>query len=243
MDNRDMSKIKVIGSGSSGNSYILECGEEKLLLELGVDFNEVLKGLDFELLSVVGCLVTHEHLDHAKHIPHAHNHGLPIYSCKSVVDKYPQATLLKLGEKVQIGNFKVQPIEVSHSCQCYAFLIEHSAMGRMLFCTDCQKFPYKIKSLNHVFIEANYDEELVVDNLCKDKEVRSMYHSHMEILRTIEAIRNNYSPSLQTICLMHLSSGNAHPKQFKEMVQGSFGFNNVFVAEKGLEINLQTEEF
>ena len=238
-----MSRLITIGSGSSGNSYILECEEDKLIIELGVDFAEILKTLCYNINDVVGCIVSHAHSDHSKSITHAIGHALPIYSCQEVVTKYKQVNLLELGKKTQIGGFKIQPIEVEHSCQCYAFLIEHNAIGRAFFCTDCKNFPYKIKNLNHIFIEANYDEELVIDNICKGMDVHSMYNSHMELQSTIRAIRNNFSPSLQTICLIHLSGGNAEPKLFQQIVKEEFGFDNVFIAEKGLEIPLQLSEF
>ena len=243
MDNRNISKITVVGSGSSGNSYILDCGDDKLIIELGVDIQKVFKVLDYDIDNVVGCLVTHIHKDHSAYITHALRHALPIYSCEEVVKKYKQVNLLKLGEKVQIGRFKVQPIEVPHSCQCYAYLIEHNAIGRMLFATDCKHFCYKIKNLNHIFIEANWDEELVVDSLCRDEEIRSRYCNHMEIQSTLQALRNNFNSNLQNICLIHLSGGNANPKMFKDMVRGSLGFDNVFIADKGVEIPLQLSEF
>ena len=238
-----MSRIITVSSGSVGNAYILECGNEKLILELGVNFNDILSALSYNIDNVVACLVTHKHTDHAKSIAHALGHALPIYSCEEVANKYKQVTELKIGEKAILGGFRVQPIEVPHSCQCYSYLIEHKEMGRMLFCTDCKNFKYKIKNLQHVFIEANYDEDLVVEALCRDEEIRSRFGHHMEIKSTINALKNNYTPSLQTICLVHLSSGNADPKMFQERIKEEVGFNNVFVAKKGLEIPLQLSEF
>ena len=238
-----MSKLITIGSGSSGNSYVLECGNEKLLIELGVDFKQVLRALNYDLTNVRACLVTHQHLDHAKYIRNAKKHGLPVYSCQEVVDKHNDAVVLELGKKTQIGGFTVQPIEVPHSCQCYAFLIEHEAMGRLLFCTDCERFGYRIKNLNHICIEANWDEEVLLDNMCDDIEIRSRFEHHMELNNTTLALKTNYGVSLQTVCLVHLSSGNADPKKFKKRVMEELGFNNVWVCERGLEVELSKDEF
>ena len=57
-----MSRLITIGSGSSGNAYILECQNETLLLELGVGWNDIKKALNFDLTKVRACLVTHHHL-------------------------------------------------------------------------------------------------------------------------------------------------------------------------------------
>jgi metal-dependent hydrolase (beta-lactamase superfamily II) len=56
-----MAKLKCLSSNSSGNSYILECNGERLLLELGVKWQEILKGLNYKLGDVVGVLVSHSH--------------------------------------------------------------------------------------------------------------------------------------------------------------------------------------
>lgn len=53
--------IKVVGSGSQGNAYILECQNETLLLELGVSWKDIVKALDFKLDKVVGVCVSHAH--------------------------------------------------------------------------------------------------------------------------------------------------------------------------------------
>ena len=54
-----MATFKTISSGSHGNSYILECGNEQLLIELGISWKEIMKGLDYKLGNVVGALCSH----------------------------------------------------------------------------------------------------------------------------------------------------------------------------------------
>lgn len=57
-----MATIKTLSSGSHGNCYVLECGNEQLLIELGISWKEILKGLDYDLTKVRACLVSHRHL-------------------------------------------------------------------------------------------------------------------------------------------------------------------------------------
>jgi phosphoribosyl 1,2-cyclic phosphodiesterase len=187
--------------------------------------------------------VSHQHLDHAKCISNAKGHGLPVFSCQEVADKYNGVTVLELGKKAKIGGFTVQPIDAPHSCQCYAFLIEHEAMGRLLFCTDCERFGYRIKNLNHICIEANWCEEILINNLCDDVETRSHHEHHMELSDTIKALKNNYSPDLMTVGLLHLSNGNSDKKMFRQTVIDELGFDNVVIMNKGLTIPLQLSDF
>jgi len=56
-------KIKVLGSSSRGNCYLLQANNgETLIIEAGISLKDIKKGLDFNLKGVVGCLITHEHL-------------------------------------------------------------------------------------------------------------------------------------------------------------------------------------
>lgn len=71
--------IKVLASGSSGNCYLLETEKEILILECGIRYKDILKGLNFDLSKVVGCLVSHEHKDHCKAIDKIMNTGIDVY--------------------------------------------------------------------------------------------------------------------------------------------------------------------
>ena len=55
-------KLKILASGSSGNAYLLQSPTGTLIIECGISYKEILKGLNFNLSGVVGCLISHEHL-------------------------------------------------------------------------------------------------------------------------------------------------------------------------------------
>ena len=54
--------LKVLGSSSKGNCYLLKSAKDVLILEAGVTIKDIKIGLDFNFRDVVGCLITHEHL-------------------------------------------------------------------------------------------------------------------------------------------------------------------------------------
>ena len=238
-----MATLSVIGSSSVGNCYILDCDGEKLIIELGCSWNDVLCNLNYDLSNVCAALITHKHQDHAKSISNALRYGLSVYSCNDVQSIHSKVKVLRKSVKTRIGNFTVQPIPVEHSCECYAFLIENKNMGRLVFVTDCSSFPYKIKDVQHFLIEANYSDDIAIENMCNGFDNRSMSNQHLEINDTIDALKRNYSPSLQTVLLLHLSSGNSDAKEFEQRVKDEIGFSNVYVADKGLTINLDKDEF
>lgn len=57
-----MAICRVIGSGSKGNCYLIECSSDTLILDIGVSWNDVLQGLNYKIGGVQGILVSHGHL-------------------------------------------------------------------------------------------------------------------------------------------------------------------------------------
>jgi phosphoribosyl 1,2-cyclic phosphodiesterase len=55
-------RLIVIGSGSSGNTYILKGETSALIIEAGVNPLEVKKAMDFDISKIVGVCISHEHL-------------------------------------------------------------------------------------------------------------------------------------------------------------------------------------
>ena len=183
------------------------------------------------------------HGDHANKdtIKKVIQYGIPIYSCEETREIDKRIINIKKGRKTSIGGFKIQPIPLQHSVQCFGFLIEHDDLGRLVFATDCSSFPYLIKNVNHFLIECNWSEDVLIDNICNNDEMRSRHEHHLELENTIMALSANYSSSLQTILLMHLSNGNSNEEMFKKRVKEELGFFNVYIAEKGLTLQLQDD--
>lgn len=237
-----MAMLRCLNSGSSGNAYLIDACGKKLLLELGVKWNEILKALNYKIDGVVAALCSHLHLDHAKSIPQALKYRLPVYSNEEVADKYKGVIALQTNKKYRVGEFIVQAIKVEHSAENYAFILDTPDNVRILFCTDAVRFPYKVRGVNVMMIEANYSEDIIVDNLCKGYDIWSKNQYHMEINDTIECIKNTYNPDLNTICLIHLSDAQSNEEEFKKRVYDEVGIMP-YVLTHDQTIELKKEEF
>ena len=77
-----MNKIFCLGSGSKGNSYAVDDGRSVLLLEAGLSASKITAGYREMLPRVVGCLITHEHMDHARGAAELARRGIPLYLSK-----------------------------------------------------------------------------------------------------------------------------------------------------------------
>lgn len=238
-----MATIKCLGSSSAGNCYILECNDEILIIELGISWKDILKGLNYDLTKVVGCVVSHQHHDHAMSIKNALKSGLDVFSCADVQSVHPQVKVALKRKKQSVGHYKIQPIPLTHIVECYGYLIEMPDGQKLVFCTDTSAIPYKFKGINHILVESNNDDDVIIDNLCDDKFSQSRSSDHMELNKTIDFLNQNYSSELQNIVLIHLSKGNIDAGKAKSRVADELGFSNVYIAETGLELELTKEEF
>lgn len=168
-----------------------------------------------------------------------------MYSTSEVKKEHKWVKQLTHNEKVKIGGFIVLPLTVVHGdVECFAFLITTPCGQRIAFATDCEGFKYKFNNkIHHIFVEANNDFDVMVDNACEGYNNSSQSQNHMSIDNAIAFIRANYSATLQSITLIHLSDTNSNEKEFVQRVKDEFGFNNVTAATSGQTIILEKEEF
>lgn len=236
--------INVLASGSSGNCYIIQVGEEKLLLECGIDYRNILKGLDYSIKGVVGCLVTHKHLDHCKSFKRVLDNLPKICAPLEVLEKFQcknsyKSKIAQNKEIFCLGNFAIMPFSCQHTnsdatnCENLGYLIQHKDIGKILFATDTYYLKYKFKDVDHILIECNYSEETIQ---AFEPHEQRVFKSHMSLETLKEALKTWDLHSTKTITLIHLSKNNADPEIFKEEIEKLTGIPT-YIAVPGLEIS------
>lgn len=229
-------QLKIIGTGSQGNCYILENEKEALIIELGLNFSQIKEALNFDLSKVVGALVTHEHGDHSgkegKGIKDALSSGIEVYASAGTFDffsiKNHNAKIIKSKQAFQIGNFKILPFDVHHDVnEPLGFLIDHEETGRCLFVTDTTYIDYTFPNLNNIIIEANYCEEIIKEKLGDTWQGEFLKNrilkSHMSLNTCKETLLANDLSQVQKIVLIHLSDSNSDERKFKKVIEEATG--------------------
>ena len=235
--------LHCVSTGSVGNSFILDHDGEKLILELGVRWKDILSALDYRLDGVTACICSHRHVDHIKSVPNALSYGLPVYSSADVASIYPKVKVLEPMKKYTIGGFNVLPLSVPHGdCPNLSYHITLPDGQTLLFITDAERFPYNIKGCNHLLIEANFAVELILDSLVNGDILRSQSQNHMEINECISTVKRLRHGGLQSLILIHLSNGLSDENMFKEQFKSELGMD-VWIAEKNLRFILDKEDF
>lgn len=228
-------KLICLGSSSSGNGYILKSESGAcLLIEAGVPLMEVKKALDFNLSGIAGCVVSHSHGDHSGYIKEYISAGLTV--CNEYIENRP----------FNLDEFRIMAFPVIHDVPCHGFLIQHPESGLIVFITDTHYSPFKFPGVSHWLVEANYDQEILDNNILNGRipqVVRNrIMKSHMSLQTCKELLEANDLTPAKNIVLLHLSDGNSNASAFKSEVEGLTG-KPVFIADKGLKIDLNIKPF
>lgn len=246
-------RLKVIGSSSKGNSYILEADTGSLILDAGVPFREIQKALNFDLSRVRGCLITHEHQDHSKAIKDVMKAGIDTWTSAGTVDKLDlehfaintyRLSFARQGEQFNIGDFAVLPFDVEHDCkEPLGYLIQYKPTGeKILFATDTYYIRYRFSGLNYILIECNYCKDILDNNIEAGKIPFSLKNriieSHFSLDNLKDFFEANDLRSVRKIVLIHLSDGNSDAgrmiREIHELTK-----KDVEIAEVGKEIRLE----
>lgn len=244
--------LKVLGSSSHGNCYILQNNREALIIEAGISMVEIKKAVDFNISKISGCIITHEHLDHAKYVNQVLDSSITVYLSAGTNSKLKYAgqrfpLLAYHGNEFKVGRFRILPFNIKHDCEePIGYLINHPETGTILFATDTFYIPNKFRGMNHIIIEANYAEDILEANIrsgCLHPIVRNrIVESHMSIETCKEFLKANDISNVQNILLIHLSDGNSDAGRFKNEIEGLTG-KRVFIGEPGLEMAINKSPF
>ncbi|MDR3246060.1 MAG: MBL fold metallo-hydrolase, partial [Prevotellaceae bacterium] len=226
-------KLTILGSSSSGNCYLLHNENEALVVECGVKFMEVKKALNFDISIISGCIVSHEHGDHARYINEYLDAQIPVWTTagtlENIVLKSAKATLI-IEYKIEftVGNFRILPFDVMHDCaEPAGFLIRHKECGTVLFATDTYYLRHKFKGLNNILIECNYSEDILFANINSGKlpamVAERALQSHMSYDTCRKTLLANDLTKVNNIVLIHLSAGNSNEIEFMQGIQEATG--------------------
>lgn len=224
--------LKILQTGSSGNCYLLQNKTETLIIEAGIPYKRILKGLDFNLMDVVGVVISHTHQDHSKSADGFKRAGIPVFdSYDSEAEKQVRT----------YGNFVIHSFKLEHDVPCMGFYILHPDMGSLVYLTDTEYCKYRFSNANHILIEANYDARLIPEDHPAKVHILK---GHMELQTTKGFVQANKSSKLRNVILCHMSEDNMDYEVMQKEILSVAGKRvNVSVAESGLEVELSKYPF
>ncbi len=238
-------KLKVLGSNSRGNCYILENNREALVIEAGMSFSRLRPALDLKVSDIVGCLISHEHSDHSRHIVKFAREGINILASRRVFDAVPMGRYRNMGFEIEPGNeyvlgdFIVSPFTLHHDVPCLGFLIDHPDCGSIAFVSDTGFCDHIFPGLNHIIIECNYAKDILDSNIRSGRvphiRAKRILLTHMELERCKETLLANDLANVRNIVLAHLSPDNSDAGRFRSEISAMTG-KEVYIAGEDAEI-------
>lgn len=230
-------KLKCLGSGSSGNCYLLTADNgETLLLDAGLPIMDIKRGLNWDIKCVVGAVVSHPHKDHSLSVSDLEHMGIPVF--KPYATHKPIA-IGKCEWRIQAFDLTTLDGKWTHTnadgteCPCYGFLITHPEIGKLIYVTDTEFVKWRFNEVNHILISCNYQKKYIDDeNVAKRNHV---FCGHMELETVKDFVLANKTDSLQNVILCHLSRDNSDADECVAEVKKIAPLANVDYAAAGKE--------
>lgn len=226
--------IFCVGTGSSGNCYLLNNENETLILDCGVNIRKIKKSLNWDISRVVAVLCSHVHSDHSKAVKDFENMRIKVWKpyCET-----------NLTDRMKFDGFSVQCFPLPHNGTAnFGFYINADGQ-KILYLTDYKycRFNFKSLQVNHIVCECNYQQELVSRDLA-NYEHKIKGHSSLEYCKRF--ISDNKTNALRTVILCHMGAETTIAEECLAEVQNVVGEGvKCLVATAGLEVELSQYPF
>ena len=222
-------KFMSLSSGSCGNCYYLGNGNDGLLIDAGVSLRRLKKvlqenGLDMDSFSAI--LVTHDHLDHIRHLgSFCKKLCKPVYTTADIHRALARHTftaptigpcrrILENSVWNDVAGFKVRYFIVPHDAtQTVGYAIETGGR-RFVIMTDIGRMTDEAVELSlqadTVVVESNYDMDMLMGGpYTYELKMRIVQGcGHLSNDECASAIKRFVHPGLRNIFLCHLSENN-----------------------------------
>lgn len=225
--------ISILASSSKGNCTAVSDGQSTILLDAGISHKDILKGIAYDISSVKGCFITHEHRDHCKGADKLSTLGVNVYASAGTLSHLTlpahRAHTVKSGETVTAGSFSVYSFDVNHDAdEPLGFVATSLKTGeRLIYFTDTYYVKYKFRHLNYILGEINYSADVLKRNIeegfVTEAFAQRLFRSHMSIETFTDYLQANDLSELKAVYILHMSDNNGDEKSFVDTVRGITG--------------------
>lgn len=240
-----MLRFSVLASGSSGNCIFISDNKTTLLFDLGIYYPDLkyrLSQLHLNLINLSGVFISHEHSDHIFGIKSLQKKiAVPIYINKLCYEElrhqYGQIKLphfYKLNEEINVGNFKILPVENSHDASCTAsFLIQHGnkKIG-IVTDTGCitEGINENFQKLDTFLLEFNHDVDMLINGRYPESLKQRIFSNrgHLSNIQAAEFVKENIDSGLKLLFLGHISQHNNTPEKALKAVEAIINSDKSF---------------
>ena len=165
-----------LGSGSRGNSTLIEADGSAILIDCGFSMRETeyrLQRLSREMEQITAILVTHEHGDHVRGVASlAKKYDIPVWSSRGTakaakLEELEQWNCIDIHQVFEVDSIQIQPVPVPHDAKEPCQFIFSDGDWRIGILTDTGSItPYieqQYSACDAFILEANHDEDMLAN--------------------------------------------------------------------------------
>lgn len=244
-------RVYVLGSGSSGNSALVESEGERLFIDAGIGPKrsvEILRSLGVDLFpkGALGIVITHDHDDHvAKLEPMVRALRAPAFLHDGVaaprVRSRFEVRRFDPSGSFHVGRFVVRTLPLPHDALQVAVRVEAGGTA-LAWVTDLGHVPPALpgflEGCHTVFLEANYDLELLMSGpyppRLRDRVAGPF--GHLDNRDTAKLVAVLPRLGVERVVLGHLSAVNNSPERARQAVLARSPKLEVRVVDHGVPV-------
>ena len=214
-------KIKVLSSGSKGNSTYLESGNTRILVDVGINYNMIKKTLEEENIdvnSIDGVLISHTHSDHIGGLSSLIKKINTKVFIKEDLEKeikkiIPKENIEIIEENFVINDFEIHSFNTSHDVPNSGYIIQDNN-SYFVYITDTgyinRKYIDITKNKNVYMLEFNHDEKMVMEGpypyILKERVLGDK--GHLSNRASTNYLTKVVGDNTKYIILAHMSENN-----------------------------------
>ena len=231
-----------ISSGSNGNCYYIGNEFVSLLIDVGVGARTIKKRLleySIPIESISFVLVTHDHIDHIKHLgAFTDRYKIPVIASEKLHNSFIThpctrgcmdgcRKIVENGKNFDYAGVSVTPFEVPHDAtETLGYYIDFCG-EKFTVITDAGRVTKEMihfsQMASHLILESNYDNKMLVEGNYPKMLIDRIKngHGHLCNKQTADAIKEIYHPEMKNLFLCHLSENNNTPELAYESARSS----------------------
>ena len=217
-----------LGSGSQGNSLVVEAGGTRVLLDCGFGLAATvarLARLGLVPEDIGAIVVTHEHEDHIGGVARlARRHGIPVWLTPGTLSGFEalfagvaDVRMIHNYEVFAVGDVQIEPFPVPHDAREPAQFVFGDGASRLGVLTDVGCSTRHIESMlsgcDALVLECNHDAEMLRTSSYPQRlrERIAGRFGHLDNSAAAKLLGSLDNSRLKHLVAAHLSQENNHP--------------------------------
>lgn len=242
--------IKILGSGSKGNSTFIDLGNKKILIDVGFSYKHIkeqLEKINVDPKEIDAVLITHDHGDHTYGLKVFINKVKPILyitpEIEEAILEKPYEKSIYLGDELYLDDALIKVIPTSHDAiTSNGFLIEKNGES-LVYVTDTgyinQRYFKFLTNKNYYILESNHDTEKLIKGRYPEYLQRRILSDKGHLSNELCAgyLSRLIGPKTKKVILAHLSEENntvslALNTSLNILKENNIDFNNITCASQ-----------